>query len=218
MAKKILVAVEKRLFRKTLQEALLVAQPGDTLVLDPGTYTHLQGFQIFHPITIEGAGSSPEDVVFQGKFHWNQAIHVTMKNLTVESAPGNNAVTVINQGQLEAVDCIFKGEFAGVYPAIYINSSKIFLRECNVFYNNKRRGLCLENGADGTITGCSIDSVAVDRSTLVISNSQIRTILGVSAAIVKGKEYLEVLQNNDGLYGLFLEDGSKGEFETIGGS
>lgn len=216
MAKKILVAVEKRLFRKTLQEALLVAQKGDTLVLDPGTYTFLQGRQIFHSITIEGAGEFPEDVLLQGSIFWNQAMQkVTIKNLTIESPAGNNAINVKNQGQLEANGCIIKGEFAGEYPAIYSDSSRVELHNCDVDFNNKETGILLKNGSDGYIESCALDSIFVEHSSLLISNSRIRTMLRAEASTVKSNDYTEYLQANPKKYSFYMENGSKVELARV---
>jgi len=121
--------VKPGMFGRTLEEALRLAKPGDTIQLAPGEYV-TETVPVFH-LTFRGAGAEPSDVVLQTRF--DVSGQATFTDLTLRAQHFSNAAQMPKPGARMTLErCIVQGDASGKYPALYSKGSTLILRDTEV--------------------------------------------------------------------------------------
>lgn len=127
---------------KTLDRAVQVAQGGDTIILDSGTYTDTTAIDT-GGITVRGAG--PENTVFDGqgsdtpiRTDLTSGTFAVFRNFTVKNSPVG--MNLSNVGKAELINLEIKGNTTGILVPGSNN------RITNTLFRNNQVGLKLLSG------------------------------------------------------------------------
>lgn len=167
-------------FGKTsFDDAVIKAEEGDVVVIDPGEYKSVDGVQC-GTLEIHGAGQSPTDVVIYTEFDVKEGGMLKLQNVTlINTKPKSNVVYVDKGGQMIATSVAFYNRVAADYPVVYV-SGTVSLTACELAHETRYAndglagtGLYLVDGAYGLISQCDIVDIDVNGSKLDAQRNQI---------------------------------------------
>lgn len=195
--------------KKSLDQALEIAESGDTVIIEPGTYNFSEGFLIEQNLIITGSTQDAEDIILMTSFYITNGAKFELNNLSLHN-DNTNCINLGGKSQLDSSNCIYTGdESSKNYPAIFVKEkSSANLKACSIYSaSNDNWSICIEENSSAFISGCIIDSIDVDNSQLVISQSQIRVAMwGENEANVSSEDLVEYLTNDDEVYSMTIKN------------
>ena len=147
----------------TLTQALQHSQPGDTIVVGPGTYTEGQ-LEVNHPrVVILGQGNPVLDGNFENEILTITADSVVVKNLTFKNVAAthlkdNAAIRLVN-----VRGCTVSGNFIlNSFFGIYLEGVQF----CNIEYNTVKSNAVRETTSGNAIHGWNSKEVVISGNTV----------------------------------------------------
>jgi len=152
----------------TIQEAIAAAAPGDTILIEPGTY--LGDVWLKKPLALRGSG--PEPSVVEGRVYVLGASQVTLYGLTVRGG-----VRIEDSSSVSVEACVVDGS-----GGITLRSSSATLRTTTVT-GATGHGIFVTLGSrvlvvDSTVTGSGGDGIHVAASMADIRSCQVHNNYG----------------------------------------
>ena len=127
----------------TIQDAVDNAQSGDTIILEPGTYTGTGNYniEINKDLTLIGGNNSNNPTIINAQgigtiFNITSGVTVTLENLMLTNGNSTDfGGALYNQGTLNINNCTFINNNASAGGAIY-NEYGSLIESSNIFINN----------------------------------------------------------------------------------
>lgn len=130
----------------TIQSAVDSAQNGDTIVLDPGTYTGSGNYNININKNLKITGQNQENTIIDAQkqgpiFNIETGFTVTIQNLTLTNGNSTtNGGAINNQGNLNLINCSITNSSTVYKPGLYggaiENTGTLTLSDCNLNKNH----------------------------------------------------------------------------------
>lgn len=174
------IRVGEGLFRRPLIQAIEMARPGDTLILDEGVHAAPSGIWLMNT-TIVGAGDPSRTIIESTVEIRGDA---TLANLTVRALAFNNALRMQENGHLQLKEVTLIGDPAEKYPAVVIKAGQVTMTSCHIFQERSNAGVTFApgtlltadsstlgwialTGAEAKLNQCTVTVAQIDkRSTL----------------------------------------------------
>lgn len=149
------------LFKKSLNEALVLAATGDHLLLDPGHYAGIEKVD-GSGLTIVGTGSSPQETVLQSQvFLKKSGTTVTLKNLTLDV--DGCSLSIEHGAKVIAENCVIMGNKEKV--AVFLSDQALGqFSQCTVKARAQGIGgnfLLVNKKAVADLKNCEIVGIAI---------------------------------------------------------
>lgn len=215
------IRVGKGFGKKRLDQAISMAESGDTILIESGEYNFLNGFKIIKNLIIRGIGDKPEDVILHTSFYPRNNINFELDHVLVQPINDSNCMSVHEHSNVFSSNTIYKSAKSDNYPSIYVKEgSSVKLVSCSI-YSNSSEAYALY-GEEKCVVGierCIVDEIKVDDSKLNISNSQIRFfIYAVNNSIVESSDYVQFLNNDINKVSICAENNSIIRLNSIEGN
>jgi SpoVK/Ycf46/Vps4 family AAA+-type ATPase len=213
------ITVGRGFGKKRFDQALEMAESGDTILIEEGTYDFENGYKLSKNLIIKGIADNPEKVVLNTSFYLYAGIHFELDNLLLHPSIKRNGINVEEGSTLSSSNAIFNAENVeseSKYPLIYVgDESKAELISCNVYSNNNQNvnkvleGIYATKGANITLTSCIADVISLEGSKLNISNSQITICIFLdNSSVTESADYVQFLGTNENKYSIYEDNSS----------
>jgi len=205
------IRVGKGFGKKRLDQAIGMAESGDTILIESGEYNFPNGFNIVKDLIIRGIGDKPEDVILHTGFSLQDNIDFEIDHVLVCPVGDNNCMLVYGQSNVFSSNTIYKSAESDEYPSIYAkDGSSVKLVSCSIYGNSSEACALLgEENCEIEVDRCIVDVIKVDDSKLEISNSQVRLFIYiVNNSIAESENYVQFLNNDISKVAMYAENNS----------
>nr|WP_225416404.1 AAA family ATPase [Levilactobacillus lindianensis] len=170
------ISVGKGFGKKAFDEGIKASHVGDVVVIDPGTYTFPNGFDVGN-LHLRGNGQQPGDVVIDSHFSMKENGYLEVENLTIYSSEYNiisnkrNGTVVLNRAILDS-------HTTESYPALWTEGGNVTLTNSEI-RQNKGEGLNCRKGANVLLNKSVVQGIwARDGAVVDLQTTQIQRYLG----------------------------------------
>lgn len=206
--------VGKGFGKKRLEEAINLANDGDTILIEKGEYiAENDGIVISKNISFKGK----ENVnLYKFRFVVNGA-DVEFSDLNFSQNGDTNYIQVNNGANVTLKNTVIHST-SNKYPAIYLDSSKITIQSSEIYQTPGESQALFVSKGEGLVQSSIIENVyAYENSNIIFHECRINEyIQAVYNSIIKSPSYIDIPNSLDKRYSFYIDNNSQILLNVVG--